>query len=753
LEAAIKIALQRPIFFSVSLCYFSLLFCFTFFTATLPHPSWGGVACSQIVCCECRKIQGSEGRYSITNASEREAEMTTVDSRSKADKAPAPNDKQVAVVGGGIAGLTCALRLAQRKYKVTLYEKSSVLGGNLSSNQDKKGFYFDVYPHLFCDWYANFWKIVQEDLGIKQDEDFQLRMGVKVLHRNPRKTDPIYQDLKNPSSLQAIWEDLKSGVLSPPDMFLVGFTLLDLASQSFKHSEALERQTVNGFLYSRGYATEDCVNLHDMILMEIWSIHGSDTSADAYRDFVKHCFGFPYARPFALLLKGSLEEKLISPWRKKLEGAGCTIKCGVEVTQAELEGMQVRLTLREVATKKRDQTQRYDNVVMAVPAPELARLVMAGTLGKRIVDRVPELSQLRQLRTARIPVVNLHFKKTLPKIPSEHVGLAKSTGYLTFLDISQLWTGPKTMTDHTVLVLAASDAFALPYEQGNEWAYMMIKELEAYLPAVKPGNGWGDDANSNIDYNKSWYQSDYSRQLFLNDVDSSRYQPVASYPKLPSVFFAGDFCKNDVKMSTVEGAVVSGLEAAYALQTTIEGHSDITIAPQPAHSRAELLTMRLALLPVAYGATVWSTFNFGLQRIADGEVGRGLLTPAVALSLIPFKYATHWWGTIEALGIEALSPRKQSGASALQLAARGVLAAGNYLHQIGSELGETGKPPKTFLSVASGLLKAVEEQLRDVRPSPQSVPKKAADGSGKVAVLQSAVEEGSGLLPGSKRYR
>jgi predicted NAD/FAD-dependent oxidoreductase len=713
-------------------------------------------------------IQGSEGHYSITNASEREADMTTVDSQSKADEAPGPNDKRVAVVGGGIAGLTCALRLAQRKYKVTLYEKSPMLGGNLSSKQ-ANGFYYDVYPHLFCDWYANFWQIVQEDLGLQQKDDFELRMGVKVLHRNPLKTDPIYLDLKNPSSLQAIWKDLKSGVLSPPDMFLVGFALLDLASQSFKHSEALERQTVNGFLYSRGYATEDCVNLHDMILMEIWSIHGSDTSADAYRDFVKHCFGFPYSRPFALLLKGSLEQKLIRPWRNKLESAdcNCTIKCGVEVTNAELADKRVRLTLRKVATEKdsaeeekdptredQDSTEEYDNVVMAVPAPELARLVMSGTIGARIVDRVPELSQLRQLRTARIPVVNLHFKeKLLPKIPSEHVGLAKSTGYLTFLDISQLWTGPKTMTDHTVVVLAASDAFALPYEQGKDWAYMMIKELEAYLPAVKPGNNWGDNANSNIDYNKSWYQADCSRQLFLNDVDSSRYQPVASYPRLPNVFFAGDFCKNDVKMSTVEGAVVSGLEAASALQTKIEGHSDITTAPQPAHSRAELLTMRLALLPIAYGATAWSTVNFGLQRIADGEVGRGLLTPAVALSLIPFKYATHWWGTIEALGIEALSPRKQSGASALQLAARGVLAAGNYLHQIGSELGETGKPPKTFLSVASGLLKAVEEQLRDVRPSPQSVPKIAADGSGKVAALQSAVDEGSGLLPGSKRYR
>jgi predicted NAD/FAD-dependent oxidoreductase len=681
------------------------------------------------------------------NGREREAEMTTVDSQSNQVRARGPQSPEVAVVGAGIAGLTCALRLSQRGFKVTLFEKSAVLGGNLSSEKDN-GFHYDVYPHLFCDWYENFWQIVEGDLGVSRDR-FEPRMGVKVLHRNPHKTDPIYQDLKNPSTLQAIWEDLRSGVLSPADMFLVGFTLLDLASQSFKHSQALERQTVNGFLYSRGYATEDCVNLHDMILMEIWSIHGSDTSADAYRDFVKHCLGFPYARPFALLLRGSLEDEIISPWRKKLEGAGCAIKLGVGVTKAELDDDKgVRLALREVATKK-DSTRRFDNVVMAVPAPELARLVMAGTLGKRIVDRVPELSQLRQLRTARIPVVNLHFKEKLKGIPPEHVGLARSTGYLTFLDISQLWTKLKDRHPTTVLVLAASDAFALASDEGKEEAYLMIKELAEFLPAVKPGDSWGDK-KSNVDYTKSWYQSDYSRQLFLNDVDSSRYQPGASHKELPNVFFAGDFCKNDVKMSTVEGAVVSGLKAAHALQAKVKGHSDIIVAPQPAHSRTELLAMRLALLPIAYSATAWSTINFGLHRLADGRIASGLLAPAVALSMIPFRYATHLWGTIGDLGIEALSRRERSGASALQVGARGLLAAGNYLRKI-----DFKKPEplaQRLASVAGGLVKAVEEQLHPVRPSPQLLSKMTPDEGGKMAHFHVALEEGSGILPGSNRF-
>ena len=55
--------------------------------------------------------------------------------------------------------------------------------------------------------------------------------------------------------------------------------------------------------------------------------------------------------------------------------------------------------------------------MLAVPAPALARLVMNGPSGRRIVDRLQEMSELRRLRTARILVVNLYFNEKLSDIP------------------------------------------------------------------------------------------------------------------------------------------------------------------------------------------------------------------------------------------------------------------------------------------------------------------------------------------------
>lgn len=48
--------------------------------------------------------------------------------------------KTVAVIGGGLSGLSCALRLSNNKYEVTLYEASDVLGGQGRTMMDPDAF-------------------------------------------------------------------------------------------------------------------------------------------------------------------------------------------------------------------------------------------------------------------------------------------------------------------------------------------------------------------------------------------------------------------------------------------------------------------------------------------------------------------------------------------------------------------------------------------------------------------------------------
>jgi phytoene dehydrogenase-like protein len=58
------------------------------------------------------------------------------------------NNKKVLIVGAGLGGLSTALRLAKKGYRVEIIEKNANAGGRL--NQLKKdGFTFDTGPSFF----------------------------------------------------------------------------------------------------------------------------------------------------------------------------------------------------------------------------------------------------------------------------------------------------------------------------------------------------------------------------------------------------------------------------------------------------------------------------------------------------------------------------------------------------------------------------------------------------------------------------
>lgn len=80
--------------------------------------------------CESACITYNEGK----EISIHELEKATVlfGSKAKITTLPIPkSDKKIAVIGGGISGLICAFDLNQKGYQVTIFDKSSQLGGSL----------------------------------------------------------------------------------------------------------------------------------------------------------------------------------------------------------------------------------------------------------------------------------------------------------------------------------------------------------------------------------------------------------------------------------------------------------------------------------------------------------------------------------------------------------------------------------------------------------------------------------------------
>jgi hypothetical protein len=579
----------------------------------------------------------------------------------------APERARVAIVGGGIAGLTCALRLVQSGCHVTIYEAADRVGGNLSSAGQPGAPYQDVYPHILPDWYANFWELCEQELGLRREVHFSPRSGVKVLDKpsggpSPGEA-PKYMDIAFAPTLKSVVTNMRSGVLSIPDFFLFAFLNLDLAAQppDPNNTDMLSRLDVNGYFYSRAYSTEATAALQDYTISVIWSIPSDMTSAKVYKKFIKHQLSsFGPNVPYAWMLKGSLQEKIIGPLERKLTGKSdgkpgkldCVIKTDTRVHSVEvLENGVPRIMIENPAGDSDggialEEAAPVDYVVVAVPGTELARLVMEGAQGRRLVDKVPALSQLGRMRGEAIPVVNIYFKRKLPFLPKEIVGLRGSEYDLTMLDISQLWDGYGETPDVTVLVLAASNVYAVPSKDLLEQGYLMIKRLSEYLP-FDPGTAWRE--SKDIDWEKTIVRQNTHHLLFINDVGSRRWRPQAAYSQLDSVFFAGDVCQTDVDMATVESAVQSGVMAARALQEVeIAGHGrrrmatkPIEMVPHKVFTDSTFLAAKLALLPFAYGAAAWSA----ARGAVDGTDAGAAYSPSKYVLLLPFEYVSDWGKT------------------------------------------------------------------------------------------------------------
>ncbi|XP_030848106.1 uncharacterized protein LOC115926827 [Strongylocentrotus purpuratus] len=124
--------------------------------------------------------------------------------------------RDVLIIGGGLAGLSAALELAERGYNVTVKEASPMLGGRLKSTEvDILGETFRV-DHGFHAWFYNYYtfKDIRHRLGI--NDNFQ-RWGAN--HFRFRNYKDEVMESKGPYPLNVIATLLKSPNFKVSDIF------------------------------------------------------------------------------------------------------------------------------------------------------------------------------------------------------------------------------------------------------------------------------------------------------------------------------------------------------------------------------------------------------------------------------------------------------------------------------------------------------------------------------------------------------
>ena len=267
----------------------------------------------------------------------------------------------VTIAGGGLSGLTAAIRLAERGYRITLYEQKSWLGGNLGSRPMDDGEYLDVYPHMYLEWYANFWALLEEATQQPKETRFAPFSSVKQLSK---KAFPTFASLTDMYSPWHMIQNMFSGVGPPADMFVFGYASIDLLAEKYNPTITLNNVDVNAFLNTRPYMTKTASDAFDSFITRVWAIPSYLASAPDFRRYLEYSVLKP--DPAFWLPTGPAFTQVIDPLVKMLEGLGVNI-----VTNTEITGVScARKRVTEIGLR----TTRFDETTgVWVPVPDSDR--------------------------------------------------------------------------------------------------------------------------------------------------------------------------------------------------------------------------------------------------------------------------------------------------------------------------------------------------------------------------------------------
>ncbi|MCH9670933.1 MAG: FAD-dependent oxidoreductase [Gammaproteobacteria bacterium] len=510
----------------------------------------------------------------------------------------------VTIVGGGIAGMTAALKLLKAGVNVELYESRDTLGGKFASVYAQGSYHEHAY-HFLADWCQNFWAICEE-IGVSQDA-FEQRPAYVFLRRGEF---PNTTAISNLSSPERIWTNLYSGVLPWYEMLLYVYSMLDLLLDNLNYDDTrrrfLNRISINGYIASRPYATDAAALMHQNVMLRAFASPSYRTSARSYRNFLKYAFGSPNPNFFALA--SDTETGFFKPFVQTLEDLGRTggpsfkLHAGKSLTRLGLdtEAGQPRISHIEVCDtgSTSGECVPVQSLIVAIPPDNLFDVIRSD---QALYQVAPALFDVQKLNSLPMASLDLFLHRKLPDMPAEHVTLIdtvdemlkpefRSRYSLSLLDNSQLWRSTDAGHRNTFLNIVAADYSNLAHLGDDVAQRILIEEVMKYLP-IQSGD---------IDWDKTHFTSNVDAPLFLNEVGTWEWRPEAT-TTIQNLFIAGDYCKTEADIVSLESAVESAIVAAQAACASLPGAQKFQTIEAPRELKTpdfdQLLGLRRILAP------------------------------------------------------------------------------------------------------------------------------------------------------------
>ncbi|WP_459548872.1 hydroxysqualene dehydroxylase [Nocardia sp. X0981] len=500
---------------------------------------------------------------------------------------------RVAVLGGGVAGLTAAHELAERGFAVTVYERRAlggkarsmpVPGSGTDGRPDLPGehgfrFFPGFYQHIpdtmrripFGENPNGVW----DNLASVPDARFSRAGGEDI--RTPLGF--THMAAATPEGMRESLASMISTTLKMPateGLFFANRLLVFNTSCDARRFGQWEHTSWAEFVgaHQRSHEFRALVSrtLTSLLVAAKDELASVRTIGTMGEQFLGNPLQIGNDGDLDRVLDGPTNTAWIDPWVARLRELGVRFEVGAEVRGLEVRDR--RITGARVVTGAGEQTVTADHFVVALPAERARDLWNAD-----ILDAWPELAAMSTLYTDWMSGIQFYLRRR-PELGGGHTAYIDSPWSLTSIAQNTLWArklpeyGDGTVLDclsvdisdwNTPGILFGKTAKECTHEEiaRETWAQILahlndsteiLREADLHSWFLDPGIRWDSARGENTN----------ADPLLINTAGSWEARPQP-HGGVENLYLAGDYVRTNIDLATMEGANESARAAVNAL--------------------------------------------------------------------------------------------------------------------------------------------------------------------------------------------
>lgn len=487
-----------------------------------------------------------------------------------------PKLPSVAIIGGGVAGLTTAYKLAQQGFKVSVFEASDRLGGRIRTNRDS----FSP-QHQYCEmggeWIDSTHKNIMtlaRELGLDIQDVTAKRQGDDLYYignKFHRPQDFLKGDGTGDYAALAreIGKDRKK------------------ATQDIAYAQYLDGQSMDDYLTQAVQRTDTPGWVLDSIRAAYKGQYGIEPAQMSALQLINH-IGTGLKMPFAVYgykqdesrrIKGG-NERLIEKLEEACRTHGVEIRTGCALEHVGYNNLRGKpYVYTDFNEDGRQKTRHFDYAVMAMPFSRLREVKGLKELEERKLLSPQKREAIAELGYGNIVKVMLGLKdrpwEKARRLPCPSNGSFRSTNpYLQNCWITTYGQRGNEQENILTVLVAGNEALSNigPLETRIKKAYAEMLGMKA------------EDIFNHRHAEQDWAEERFSKgsYSYFKPGQYTRFRTVTGTPEVEGKLgFVGEHTDPEL-YGYMEGAVSSGLREAERIVAHAKAHplaSDPSKAP------------------------------------------------------------------------------------------------------------------------------------------------------------------------------